>query len=247
MEVFSGCTGLTSLTLPTGLTGIWKSAFSGCSGLSSLTLPAGLTCIGFNFFGGCTSLTHLTLPAALTSIRQSAFRNCVSLSSIVYPGNAPGSDFTVFSGTGPGFYQYYLKGKTGFTSPRWNGYPAIMTDPGTQPAATWLLAHGQAYDANLDTDPNQDGVSLLMAYALNLDPRLNFSGSLPQATLQGNTLGMSFYAASPGLTYRVEASAGLSQWSTNGVTQSPLDRSGQSTATVPRSGPYRFLRLAVAR
>ena len=58
---------------------------------------------------------------------------------------------------------------------------------------------------------------------------------------------MTFYAATPGLTYRVEASADLSQWSTIGVTQSPLDRSGQSTATVSRSGPYRFLRLAVNR
>ena len=56
---------------------------------------------------------------------------------------------------------------------------------------------------------------------------------------------MTFYAATPGLTYRVEASADLSQWSNISVTQSPLDRDGRSTAMVPRSGPYRFLRLAV--
>jgi len=157
------------------------------------------------------------------------------------------SALTVFDGTDPGFSQYYLKCKTGFTLPVWKGYPAIMIDPATQPAATWLLAHGQAYDAILDTDTNQDDVSLLMAYALNLDPRLNLTGSLPQATLQGDTLSLTFYAASPGLNYRVEASADLSQWSTNGVTQSAPTPDGQSTATVPRSSPYRFLRLAVVR
>ncbi len=79
--------------------------------------------------------------------------------------------------------------RTGFTSPHWNGYPTIMINPVTQPAAAWLLAHGQAYNANLATDANRDGVSLLMAYALNLDPQLNLSGSLPPATLQGDTFG----------------------------------------------------------
>ena len=34
---FSGCSGLTSLTIPSGVTSIGKSAFSGCSGLTSLT------------------------------------------------------------------------------------------------------------------------------------------------------------------------------------------------------------------
>jgi len=58
---------------------------------------------------------------------------------------------------------------------------------------------------------------------------------------------MTFYAASPGLTYRVEASADLIHWSTDGITQSPLNRWGMSTATVPRSGPAQFLRLAVSR
>ena len=114
-----------------------------------------------------------------------------------------------FNNTAAGFTVYYLKGKTGFSSPTWRGYPATIIDPATQPAATWLLANGQPYNANLNTDTNQDGVSLLMAYALNLDPRLDLSGRLPQATLQGDALGMTFYSASPGLTYRVEASADL--------------------------------------
>ena len=76
-----------------------------------------------------------------------------------------------------------------------------------------------------------------------------FTGNAPAvpATLQGDTLGMTFYSASPGLTYRVEASADLAHWSTDGITQTALNRDGMSTATVPRGGPAQFLRLAVSR
>ncbi|WP_444391934.1 leucine-rich repeat domain-containing protein, partial [Prevotella sp.] len=64
---FSGCSGLTSLTLPAGITSIGVSAFSGCSGLTSLTLPAGITSINNGTFSGCSGLTSLTLPAGITS------------------------------------------------------------------------------------------------------------------------------------------------------------------------------------
>ena len=50
---FEGCSGLTSLTLPAGITEIGSGAFSGCSGLTSLTLPAGITKIGSGAFDGC--------------------------------------------------------------------------------------------------------------------------------------------------------------------------------------------------
>ena len=50
---FSGCSGLTSLTLPDGITSIGKEAFSGCSGLTSLNLPDGITSIGEEAFSGC--------------------------------------------------------------------------------------------------------------------------------------------------------------------------------------------------
>ena len=43
---FHGCSVLTSLTLPSGLTEIGEGAFSYCSGLTSITLPSGVTSIG---------------------------------------------------------------------------------------------------------------------------------------------------------------------------------------------------------
>ena len=82
---FKGCSRLTSLTLPAGITKIGDGAFSGCSGLTSLTLPAGITKIGFGAFYGCSGLTSLTLPAGITWIDSYAFLNCSGLTSLTLP------------------------------------------------------------------------------------------------------------------------------------------------------------------
>ena len=50
---FYGCSVLTSLTLPSGLTEIGEGAFAACSGLTSLTLPSGVTSIGECAFASC--------------------------------------------------------------------------------------------------------------------------------------------------------------------------------------------------
>ena len=84
-EAFEYCSGLTSLTLPDGITEIGSSAFFGCSGLTSLTLPAGITEIGSSAFFGCSGLTSLTLPAGITSIGDDAFYGCSGLTSLNLP------------------------------------------------------------------------------------------------------------------------------------------------------------------
>ena len=48
-------------------------AFQDCSGLTSLTLPAGITSIGDDAFWGCSGLTSLTLSAGITEISSGAF------------------------------------------------------------------------------------------------------------------------------------------------------------------------------
>ena len=82
---FAYCSGLTSLTLPVGITSIGEFAFSGCSGLTSLTLPAGITSIGEYAFYGCSGLTSLTLPAGITEIGESTFSDCSGLTSLTLP------------------------------------------------------------------------------------------------------------------------------------------------------------------
>ena len=98
-SAFYDCSGLTSLTLPDGITEIGKSAFRGCSGLTSLTLPVGITSIGPSAFEGCSGLTSLNLPAGITSIGSYAFVNCSGLTSIyVYAEKVPYIGSIVFVG-----------------------------------------------------------------------------------------------------------------------------------------------------
>ena len=84
-HAFWGCSGLTSLNLPAGITSIGDRAFWNCSGLTSLTLPAGITKIGSSAFSYCSGLTSLTLPAGITSIGSDAFLGCSGLTSLNLP------------------------------------------------------------------------------------------------------------------------------------------------------------------
>ena len=95
---FEGCSGLTSLTLPTGITSIGYGAFIGCSGLTSLTLPAGITKIGSSAFSGCSGLTSLTLPAGITEIDDKAFDGCSGLTSLTLPAGITSIGYGAFHG-----------------------------------------------------------------------------------------------------------------------------------------------------
>ena len=63
---FSGCTGLSSVTIPNSVTTIGGGAFSGCTGLTSVTIPNSATKIGEYAFYGCTSLTKITVASGNT-------------------------------------------------------------------------------------------------------------------------------------------------------------------------------------
>ena len=90
----------------------------------NFTIPASVTSIEYPAFNGCTGLTNVTIPASVNSIADFAFGFCRSLTSLSFLGDSPSMGPNVFDvGTGV-FTVYYLKGKTGFTSPMWNGYKA---------------------------------------------------------------------------------------------------------------------------
>ena len=61
----------------------------------------------------------------------------------------------------------------------------------------------------MDEDRNGDGVKLLMAYALDLDPNRNLQNAMPSAELHSNLLSLAFRGTTPRISYIVGASDGL--------------------------------------
>lgn len=63
IDALRECKGLTSITLPNGLTSIGDKDFRGCTGLKNITIPDGVTYIGNYAFYGCTGLESITINA----------------------------------------------------------------------------------------------------------------------------------------------------------------------------------------
>lgn len=105
------------------------------------TVPTTVTAIGADAFANCTRLTSVTLPPGLTSIGDFAFHICRSLTQLTFTGDAPASlGILVFSGNHPDFTIYYPASAVGFSSPKWQGYPAqpYAAEPAAQ---TITFAH----------------------------------------------------------------------------------------------------------
>ena len=86
---------LTVLNIPNvidgkSVTSIDDYAFSGCKGLTSVTIGNSVTYIGFSAFRDCTSLTTVTIPDNVTNIGEHAFGGTVwynnQLNGLVYAG-----------------------------------------------------------------------------------------------------------------------------------------------------------------
>ena len=90
---FAICSGLTSVTIGSGVTSIGQSAFNNCSGLTSVTIGSGVTSIGQDAFRSCSGLTSIEIPNSVTSIGQNAFYYCTSMPSVTI-----GNGVTSFGG-----------------------------------------------------------------------------------------------------------------------------------------------------
>ena len=99
-RAFSGCSGLTSISIPNSVTSIGDWAFSGCSGLTSIIIGNSVTSIGNGAFGGCSGLTSITIPNSVTSIGGEAFSGCCSLTNITIPNSLTSIGASAFSGCG---------------------------------------------------------------------------------------------------------------------------------------------------
>ena len=93
---FENLVTLTSLIIPSNVTEIGNSAFVNCRGLTSMKIPSSVTNIGDCAFLNCSGLTSLVISSGVTKIGDSAFRNCSGLTSLVIPSGVTEIGFFAF-------------------------------------------------------------------------------------------------------------------------------------------------------
>ena len=101
-SAFSGCSGLTSITIPSSVTSIGSSAFYDCSGLTKVIVSDIAVWCGMSFSSylsnplfyakhlysdADTEITDLVIPDGVTSIGDYLFFNCHSLTSVTIPSS----------------------------------------------------------------------------------------------------------------------------------------------------------------
>ena len=95
---FSGCSGLTSITIPSSVASLGESCFRDCSSLTSITIPSSVTSLGQSCFYGCSSLISVSLPSSLTSLPKECFKNCSGLTSVIIPSSVTSLSWDCFNG-----------------------------------------------------------------------------------------------------------------------------------------------------
>lgn len=130
-NAFSNVRALVSVTLPDSITTLNR-PFAYCRKLAEIKLPQNLQVLNDLAFG-CTSLTRVDIPASVASLGDRVFYLCDKLTSIYFYGDAPSTLDTTFSQTSPDLTLYYISGKSGWTSPTWNGYNTATFVPESKP------------------------------------------------------------------------------------------------------------------
>ena len=94
---FSGCSGLTSVMIPSSVMSIGDNAFHNCSSLAAINIPNSVISIGDGAFSRCSGLASINIPNSVTSLGTGAFSNCSGLTSVTIPNSVTYIGVTTFS------------------------------------------------------------------------------------------------------------------------------------------------------
>ena len=127
--LFQGCTSLSNVKLPSGLTSIGETAFQNTTSLKTIDIPSSVNSIGDSAFGSgnaseasgitaldlsqtkitnvpnnmvrnCAGLTEVKLPAGVTQINESAFQGATNLTAIEIPTGVTSIGNSAFANSG---------------------------------------------------------------------------------------------------------------------------------------------------
>ena len=77
--LFSNCSKLTSVNIPSTVTLIGTTAFQNCYKLASIELPDGLLSISNSAFASCNSLSYIIIPASVTTIQDNSISSLINI------------------------------------------------------------------------------------------------------------------------------------------------------------------------
>lgn len=83
---FDGLSSAVNISLPESVSEIGAAAFRGC-GISSITIPEGVTVLEGGILQQCESLKTVTLPSTLTSVQMYAFYKSERLTDVYFAGS----------------------------------------------------------------------------------------------------------------------------------------------------------------
>ena len=107
-KAFAGCTGLTSVTMPSSFKSIPAKAFAGCTGLTSVHIPSSIKKISEGTFEGCTALKaihisdladwfNMQFETVVFESSYSLYVNGQEITDLVIPENVTKINSYVFS------------------------------------------------------------------------------------------------------------------------------------------------------
>ncbi|MES2735101.1 MAG: delta-60 repeat domain-containing protein [Verrucomicrobiota bacterium] len=218
---------------------------------------------GMTFFGGSPHFgvkfldNRLYVHGDITTVNGAALKGLARLNL----DGSTDSTFAIGTGTDAKVYSLMLAANGDLlvagTFTTFNSQPCyraayLARNDGvvTDPFAAYLIAAGVPADRRgASDDADNDGISNLMEYALDLQPMTPDAAGLPKVD-KGTLLTLTYRHAHEDVTYTVETSPDLdsdSAWTTTGVNQGTSAPDGTTTASVAPDGPHRFLRLSVSR